>query len=275
MGNKAKTDMLKTAHFANCCSRRCGARTSLLLAAIVGLLVAQPRALAQGGGRGGATQTPKAAAPANLDGYWVSVITQNWRLRMVVPPKGDYMGIPMTKASKEIADAWDPAKDEAAGNQCKGYGVATIMTNPERLHITWPDDNTLRMEIDRGTQKRTFHFGNWKPEPGSKASWQGDSVATWESRERGGRDPKAKYLVVSTRNMLAGYLRKNGVPYSENALLTESFDFFEEPDGAQWMIVTSEVRDPKYLDRPLILSAQFRKERDGSKWDPTPCSSRW
>lgn len=248
-------------------------RVGLLAAAVLALVVAPSRGFAQG--RGGAPATPKAASPYDLTGYWVSVVTQNWRLRMVVPPKGDYMGIPMTPASKEIADVWDPAKDEAAGNQCKGYGAGIIMTNPERLHITWPDDNTLRMEIDAGTQTRSFHFGNWKAEPGSKPSLQGESVARWFSRERNGRDPKTNYLVATTRNLLPAYLRKNGVPYSENTVVAESYDFFEEGDGQLWMIVTTEVHDPKYLDRDYIISSQFRKERDGAKWDPAPCSSRW
>src|SRR5579872_7477892 len=119
-----------------------------LAIAICLLLLAQRPAYAQNGPPANA----KDAAPFDLTGYWVSVITQNWRLRMVTPPKGDYMGIPMTPASKQIADAWDPAKDEAAGKQCKYYGAATIMTLPGRLHITWQDDDTLRVEIDSGTQ---------------------------------------------------------------------------------------------------------------------------
>ena len=149
------------------------------------------------------------------------------------------------------------------------------MTNPERLHIAWADDSTLKMDIDGGTQTRVLHFGNWKPETSSKPSWQGDSVANWVSRQRGGRDPKDNYMVVTTRNMLGGFLRKNGVPYSGNTVLSESYDFFEDADHRQWMIITSEIRDPQYLDRPLLLTAQFRKEPDGSKWDPAPCSARW
>ena len=150
------------------------------------------------------------------------------------------------------------------------------MTAPERLHIVWQDDNTLQMDIDAGTQARMFHFGAWSPETGAKSTRQGDSVATWESRERDQRrNPKAKYLKVTTTHMLSGYLRKNGVPYSENAVLTEYYDVFQEPTGEQWMIITTEVRDPKFLDRPFILSAQFKKQADASGWDPTPCSSRW
>jgi hypothetical protein len=195
---------------------------------------------------------------------------------MVTPPRGDYMGIPMTPASKQVADAWDPAKDEATGKQCKSYGAALIMTVPERLHITWQDDNTLKMETDTGMQTRLFHFGGTTPRE-SKPTWQGDSSAAWVSRQSSGNAarPKARYLRVTTTHMLPGYLRKNGVPYSENAVLTEYYDMFHEPDGETWMIVTTVVDDPVYLDYPLTLSAEFRKQPDASGWDPTPCSAKW
>jgi len=222
-------------------------------------------------------QNPRAAAPYDLTGYWVSVITQNWRLRMVTPAKGDYMGLPLTEEAKKIADTWDPAKDEAAGNQCKAYGAATIMTRPERLHVTWQDDNTLRMDIDAGTQTRLFHFGNGAP-AGTKLTWQGDSVASWTPRRGPGippSTPKARYLKVATTHMLPGYVRQNGVPYSANAILTEFYDLIEEPGGERLLIVTTILEDPVYLDNPLILSAQFKKQADASGWDPTPCSSRW
>ena len=75
--------------------------------------------------------------------------------------------------------------------------------------------------------------------------------------------------------MRAGYLRKNGVPYSENAVMTEYYDVIRERDGNLWMILTNVVRDPMYLQQPFILSTHFRKQSDGSGWDPTPCSARW
>ena len=221
-------------------------------------------------------QTGQAGAPFDVTGYWTSVITQSWRLRMVVPAKGDYAGIPLSLEAKKVADTWDPAKDEVEGNQCKGYSAASIMMNPEHLHITWQDDNTLRMEIDAGTQTRLFHFGAWKS-TGGPATWQGDSVASWSARRQlsDAVSPQARSLKVVTTNMRPGYLRKNGVPFSARAILTEYFDVFQEPGGETWMIATTIVEDPVYLDNPLILSAHFQKQPDASGWDPTPCSSRW
>src|SRR5262245_20143239 len=92
--------------------------------------------------------TAKASAPFDLTGYWVSVVSEDWRFSMITPRKGDYQGVPMNPEGRKIADAWDPAADEAAGSQCKAYGAAAIMRVPSRFHITWQDDNTLRIESD-------------------------------------------------------------------------------------------------------------------------------
>ena len=82
-------------------------------------------------------------------------------------------------------------------------------------------------------------------------------------------------LRVVTSNLRAGYLRKNGVPYSERATVTEHFDIAPLPDGGQLLLVTTIVEDPVYLTGPYVVSPHFKKEPDGSKWDPTPCSSTW
>jgi hypothetical protein len=139
-----------------------------------------------GGGRGAAPATGEASAPIDLTGYWVSLVTEDWRFRMVTPAKGDYASITMTPAGRAIADAWDPDKDIAAGSQCKAYGAAGLMRVPTRLHITWGDENTLKVETDAGTQTRLLHFGEMAP-PAGEAGLQGFSVATWDGVGRGGR----------------------------------------------------------------------------------------
>lgn len=186
------------------------------------------------------------------------------------------MGIPMLPAARQVADAWDPAQPAPPDEVCKGYGAAIIMTMPERLRVTWQDSNTLKMDIDAGTQTRLFHFGEWKP-PGGPPAWQGDSAAAWTARrtQAAPTTPQARSLQVTTTNMRPGYLRRNGVPYSAKAKLTEFYDVFREPEGEVWMIVTTVVDDPVYLENPLILTAQFRKQSDASGWDPTPCSAKW
>jgi hypothetical protein len=232
-------------------------------------LVAQP----PGGGRGGPPMAPKAAAPIDLTGYWVSVVTEDWRYRMVTPAPGDYQGVPMTRAAVKIADAWDPAKDEAAGEQCKSYGAPAILRVPEHLHITWQDDQTLRMDTDAGKQTRLFHFGDRK-DAESTPTLQGDSVAQWEMQRAGPRVVNGT-LKVATSHLKAGYLRKNGVPYSDNATLSEYYDLVKERNGDVLMVVTIVVTDPMYLREPFIISSHFKKQADDSGWKPSECSSRW
>jgi hypothetical protein len=234
---------------------------------------------------------PRAAAPIDLTGYWVSVVTQDWRWRMVTPAVGDYAGLPpLTPEARAIADAWDPAKDEAAGEQCRSYGAPALMSVPGRVHITWQDDNTLKVETDAGEQTRLLHFGDYKAPADAARTWQGVSVAQWQTprpnvpmifrpAERSADAPPVVptggSLRVVTTNLRAGYLRKNGVPYSENAVLTEHLDLYKRPNGEQWLTITTLVEDPQYLRTTRLTAPIFKKEPNGSKWDPTPCSSRW
>ena len=204
--------------------------------------------------------TAKASAPVDLTGYWVAFVTEDWRFRMITPRKGDYQVVPLTDQARKVADAWDPAADQAAGNQCKAYGAGAIMRLAARFHITWQDENTLRVESDYGMQTRLFHFNPSSP---GERTWQGYSKAEWE---------KPSSLKVTTTNLRPGYLRKNGVPYTENAVVTEYFDIGPIPGGGQVLLVTAIVDDPQYLRQPFTTSSQFKKEADGSKWDPTPCS---
>jgi|RhiMetdeSRZDD1v2_1073273.scaffolds.fasta_scaffold18838_1 hypothetical protein len=250
-------------------------RSTTWLAAVAALaLFSFTTARAQG--QRPAAATSKAVAPVDLTGYWVSVISQDWRWRMVTPAKGDYAGVPITAAAKKVADAWDPANDEAAGASCKAYGAPAIMRTPTRLRVSWQDENTLKIETDNGTQTRLLHFGAWKPGAAPR-SLQGDSIAEWHApRSARGQNNGPRYgsLQVTTKNLLPGYLRKNGVPYSENAVLTEYWDLYTEKNGDQWVVITAAVDDPLYLQVPWLGALEFRRERDGSKWSPEPCSAR-
>ena len=254
----------------------------LLLVAIAAVAVsaATPAlALAQ---RGVPTppQAPRAAAPIDLTGNWVALVTNEWRWRMLTPPRGEYDVIPLNAAARKVADAWDPAQDEAAGLQCRNYGAAVIMQVPGRLRIAWADDTTLRMETDAGQQTRLFHFGRTPP-PTSEPTWQGHSVAQWQPARGQGREvhdeprpARTGTLKVVTTRMRSGYLRRNGVPYSEQATVTEYYTPFTDARGTQYFNVQVVVEDPQYLNDVYVRSMQFRKEPDGSKWNPQPCTSR-
>jgi hypothetical protein len=256
------------------------------IASVVAILLAMSPVVAHAQGRGGAARggarpTAKASAPIDLTGYWVSVITEDWRYRMITPAKGDYQGVPMTQEAVKVADGWDPSTDAAAGVQCKSYAAPTIMRAPGRLHITWQDDETLRTETDAGTQTRIYRF---RPVAAGtpERSWQGESSAEWQTPRAGrGRagsapePPKSGSLKVVTTNLRAGYLRKNGIPYSEDAVVTEYYSIARYRPGLDLLVVTTVVDDPKYLTQPFIVSSQFKRQADASGWDPTPCSATW
>jgi hypothetical protein len=244
---------------------------SLAIAAVVSLLASVTLG-AQQPGRGGPPAARDAAA-IDLTGYWVSVIVEDWKWRMVTPNKGVYEAIPLNPVGRKVADGWDPARDEAAGEQCRSYGAANIMRVPGRLRISWQADNILRIEADAGTQSRLFHFGaTAKPEP---PSWQGHSLARWEyGPGRGPGQARIGSLKVVTTNLRPGYLRKNGVPYSAGATVTEYYDVNTLPNGDRWMTVTTKVEDPQYLARHYLTTSDFKKLPDGAGWNPTSCSSR-
>jgi hypothetical protein len=267
------------------------ARTSVVVAAGVIALGLVARVDAQRPGPAPAPPpVPRAAAPIDLTGYWVSIVTQDWRWRMVTPAKGDYPRLPLTPEARAIADEWDPAKDEAAGEQCRSYGAPALMSVPGRLHITWQDDRTLKVETDAGTQTRILRFGESNAPADAPRTWQGVSAAQWQTprpnvplmlrpAERTADAPAVVpaggSLRVVTTNLRTGYLRKNGVPYSENAVLTEHWDVYKRPNGEEYLTITTQVDDPQYLRTPRLVAPVFKKEPNGAKWDPTPCSALW
>lgn len=226
----------------------------------------------------------RTGAPVDLTGTWVSIVTEDWRYRMVTPQIGDLAGIPINEQGKEYALNWRPEMDE--GNECRAYGAAAIMHEPGRIKISWQDDATLKLEFDAGNQTRYLHFDS-STQAGAP-SRQGHSIAQWESPRGtqvspvignvvpiGMQFPRPEMvsnsLQVSTSNLIGGYLRKNGMPHSEQVQVREYFDLITIPDGSTWLIVDIIVEDPVYLETPWVTSMNFKLEADDSKWSPQNC----
>jgi hypothetical protein len=256
------------------------AAVSAAVLAVLGFVGVESALAAQPPAASAPAQSPKAASPVDLTGQWVSVITEDWRWRMVTPLKGDFANIPVNAAARAVGDQWDPARDEAQGEQCKGYGALAIMREPGRFRFSWQDDTTLKVETDSGSQTRLLHFTG--APPNGERQLQGYSQAKWQSPP-GGRGGfgigvvrvgnQSNTLEVATSQIRLGYLRKNGIPYSAKLSLTEYFNRIEEPNGDSWLIVTTIMEDPEYLSLPFITSTHYLREADGSKWHPTPCQT--
>jgi hypothetical protein len=278
-------------------------RRALLLGA--GLLVAIGAELSGAAQpRPAAPQTPRSASPIDLTGYWVAVVNEDWRHRMATPRKGDFESLPLNAEGRRVANEWDLAADDAADLECKAFGVGGLMRQPGRLHVTWADDDTLKVDFDAGTQTRLLEFAPSAQPPAGEPTWQGFSRAEWQRPpggnqgpvraqignsagpiapggggrgQRGGPPPSGSLteggaLKVVTTGFRAGYLRKNGVPYSESAGITEYFHRLPAaPNGDVWLHVLTIVEDPRYLNGEFFTSTHFKREGNGSKWNPTEC----
>jgi hypothetical protein len=218
--------------------------------------------------------TARDNAPHDLTGYWVALVTEDWRSRMIVAPAGDFQGINLTPIGQQAANAWDPDADIAAGQACKAYGAGGLMRIPTRLNLTWQDANVLSVATDAGRQTRLLKFGPAQDGAGA-GTLQGVSNARWDLQREGRFGPVVNgTLEVLTTGMQGGYLRRNGVPYSDQARLTEYFEMVTREDGAQYLIVISVLEDPVYLAQSVITSTNFKREPDGSKWAPTDCVAK-
>ena len=255
-------------------------------------------------------QPARAAAPVDLTGTWASVITEDWQWRFVTPIVGDYTGVPLNADGDRLARQWNPDADVKAGQQCKGFGAAGINRLPTRLQVSWVDDNTMKLDFDLGTQSRLVYFdkskapgtrslqghaiGEWvdlpapgrggpvgQPPGGARAGAPAPAAgaapaAAAPAGGRGGRaagpaGPRAGGLKIVTTNLLPQYLRQNGVPVSDKAVVTEYLDVVPAPDGSQWLVLKTQVDDPTYLSGWYQVSSNFKKEATAAKWSPTPC----
>jgi hypothetical protein len=268
-------------------SRRGGGRsTGVAALASISIVLTAASAQAQPAGDGTDERRPAAreSAPIDITGHWVSLITDDWVYRMITPARGDYSYVPLNPTGRRAADTWDPERDEAAGEECKSYAAPAIMRLPGRVHITWEDDETLKLDIDTGMQTRLFRFGGGAPE--GAPSWQGWSAAEWQlsgdaSRRRGfyrlsgslGDVETFGSLKVDTTHLRPGYLRKNGVPFSEQTFMTEYYNLIIEDDGSEYLVIQTFVDDPVYLADHFVRTMQFKREPDGSKRAPTECSA--
>jgi hypothetical protein len=259
-----------------CFAGRSARRREWLVLALVAGAVLLPRAGAQPPGPPRDRRSARERAVIDITGQWVAVINEDWRWRMITPPVGDTASIPLNGTGIAAAADWDLERDIAEGNLCRAFGPPGLIRQPTRIRVSWENDDTLLLEFDAGRQTRRLAFGPSPPPDGP--SLQGYSEASWfrQGQARAVFAPNTPAaggsLQVRTTHLAPGYLRPNGVPYSEQATVKEYFNTFTLPgDGGTWLIVTTVVDDPVYLTTELIMSSQFKKENRRGNWNPRPC----
>ena len=194
-------------------------------------------------------------AEADLTGYWDNIIQEDFGYRLAGPAVGDYSGLPINDAARAIADKWNPEDGYKPENQCKMHGAAYIMRSPIRFFLSYDDDVTISMkiELEMGRERKIYLDG--RPVEGPSTE-MGHSTGVWNG----------DMLTVTTINMTEKYIRRNGVPNSEQAVMTEHFIRHDE-----YISLISIIEDPVYLTQPLIRSVSFRKRDDEFKWVRFDC----
>jgi hypothetical protein len=198
--------------------------------------------------------------PIDLEGVWAPLIHEDATLRGPGPAKGDYAGLPINAEARRVADAWDPGEQLDDENQCRSHTAVYMMRSPFKFEIIH-SDNMLVLTSESFEQVRTVYLDGREHHPKeSPKTRMGDSIGWWEGDT----------LVVETTNMERGYIERNGVPHSEDAVLTE---YFTRQSGSfgDLLTIVQVVEDPQYLSQALVRSISFRRVPEG-KLEPYPCT---
>ncbi len=195
-------------------------------------------------------------AETDLTGYWSPIMHEDPIFRTAGPSLRDYSGLPINDAARAIADAWNPEDNYKPENQCEMHGAAYIMRSPLRFDLSYDDADTIsiKIELEMGRERKIYLDGRAR-EPGP-ATDMGHSVGQWDGDT----------LTVTTTHMRQKYIRRNGVPNSEEAVMTEHF-----VRHGNLLTIISIIEDPVFLTAPLVRSVSFNRRDDEFKWIRFPC----
>lgn len=207
-----------------------------------------------------------AFAQIDLVGEWAPQFHEDQPERVGGPPVGDYAGLPINDAARFMADAWEASILSVPEHQCKPHPADYSPRGPANLRISKEVDTASQETIAYHTHiswqapERTIWMDG-RPHPDELAphTWQGFSTGEWI----GG--PNSQVLKVVTTHLKKGWIRRNGVPRSDQAELTEYF--YRHGNFLTW---TSIVNDPLYLTEPMIRTSDFMVN-PGQQIAPYPC----
>ncbi len=204
----------------------------------------------------GSLTSNSAGAETDLTGYWAPIMHEDRIFRTAGPSPRDYSGLPINDAARAIADVWNPEDNYKPENQCEMHGAAYIMRSPLRFELSYDDADTIsiKIELEMGRERKIYLAGRAR-EPGP-ATDMGHSVGRWDGDT----------LTVTTTHMRQKYIRRNGVPNSEEAVMTEHF-----VRHGDLLTLISIIEDPVYLTTPLIRSVSFNLLDQEFKWIRFPC----
>ena len=204
--------------------------------------------------------TTTAFAQAPLVGNWTSLRThEDDQDRGPGPDLGDYSGLPINDAARFFADSWDASRLTLQEHQCRVHVAPYIYHGPLNLRI-WEEKDpetqqviAIKNYISTYEQTRTIWMdGRPHPSPFAPHTFMGFSTGTWDGHT----------LTVITTHLKQGWLRRNGVPESDQTTLYERFT--RHGRHLQHMVI---IYDPVYLAEPMIRTSDFViNEGEGGNW---------
>ena len=202
-----------------------------------------------------------ASAQVDFSGEWAPRLWEDQPERVPGPELGDYLGIPINEAARLRAESWDASIQTLPEWQCRPHSADYIWRGPSNLRIS--------KEVDPISRETTAFHAEWlrsvdraiyldgRPHPPADAlhTWAGFSTAKWNG----------DVLTVTVTHLKEGYLRRNGLPRSDKATLTEHWI-----RNGDLLTVMTIINDPVYLTEPFVRTTDYELDLR-QQVPPYPC----
>jgi hypothetical protein len=202
-----------------------------------------------------------AFAQVDFSGEWAPRFYEDQPERVPGPELGDYLGIPINEAGRMRGDTWDASVQTLPEWQCRPHSADYIWRGPSNLRI-WKEVDPLSREITafhaewlRSIDRPIYLDGREHPPDYAAHTWAGFSTAKWDG----------DILTVKVTHLKEGYVRRNGLPRSDTATLTEHWI-----RHGDWLTVLEIVNDPVYLSEPFVRSTDYELDLH-QQIPPYPC----
>lgn len=190
-----------------------------------------------------------AFAQVDFSGNWGPRFHEDQPERIPGPEIGDFVGLPITEGARQFAESWDPARITLPEQQCRVHVSPYIYRGPLQIRISEERDPLTQELIaivhkfsTYDQERRIYMDGRSHPDDYAPHTWMGFSTGRWDGDR----------LVVRTTHIKHGWHRRNGVPQSDRATMTEHFVRIGDV-----MTRISVLHDPVYLTEPLVKSEEF------------------
>ena len=191
----------------------------------------------------------RVSAETDLSGEWVPRYHEDLPERIPGPALGEYHGIPLNDAARRRAESWSASMLSVLEHQCVPHPADYATRGPSHMRISKEIDRrtqavvAIRLHISAWANERTIWLdGRTHPPPYAAHTWQGFSTGVWNGN----------VLTVTTTHLKPAFVRRNGVPRSEGAVLREHFI-----RHGNTLTHVSVVQDPAYLTEPFIRSQNW------------------